>query len=286
MVADRLGNTVSTGSVYLVAGVVRRIEGSTDLLVVLGGGSQQAIRVAPSQVVSVDALTFAGLAPSSGGDRGFIASDGAGGWVFVSTQSWPDGVLPVIDSAEAGGFNYSTLADLGIARVLSSEAGDPVRTVGASSTAEATVCSLTIPGGSLGSTRKAVLEMVGEFWNNSGSSNAFRLRVKYGATTVYSKATSIVTSTLPRGFVWRVHVCARGASSKQRVAVELLNERPLAGTSGYGDWGEFTAYGFTVHGDAAEDSTADKDVAVTMQNDVSNANTYTRLYSAKLIVIP
>lgn len=56
------------------------------------------------------AAAFAALAPTSGGDRGIIASDGAGGWVFVSTQSWPDGAVVVIDSGEAGGLAYSESA--------------------------------------------------------------------------------------------------------------------------------------------------------------------------------
>lgn len=50
---------------------------------------------------------FAAIAPTSGGDRGVIASDGAGGWVFVSTQAWPDGATVVIDSGETGGLAYS-----------------------------------------------------------------------------------------------------------------------------------------------------------------------------------
>lgn len=53
------------------------------------------------------AEAFEAIAPTSGGDRGVIASDGAGGWVFVSTQSWPDGAFVVIDSGETGGLTYS-----------------------------------------------------------------------------------------------------------------------------------------------------------------------------------
>lgn len=174
----------------------------------------------------------------------------------------------------------------GTPSVLATEAGDPVRTAGASSTAEATVSSVTLPAGTLGTSGKAILELVGEFVNNSGSSNTYRLRFKLGSTTVYDKSTSIVTSTLPRAFVWRVHISARGATNKQRMTVEVMHGRPLAGTSGYGDWGEFTGYAFTLHGDATEDSTTDLAVAATMTNSVSNANTYTRLYSAKLIAIP
>lgn len=290
MVTDRLGKTVATGRVYMVAGVVRRIEGSTDLLLVLGGGSQQSIRVAPSQVIDVDDLTFAGLAPASGGDPGVIASDGAGGWVFVSFAGWPDGALIIKDSAETGEVSYLTITDvrqsMACPYVLAAEAGDPVRTIGASSTAEATLCSLTIPGGTLGTTGKAILELVGDITNNSGSGNTFRPRVKLGSTTVYDKATSLATNSNPRPFVWRVHVCARGATNKQRVTIEILNGRPLAGSSGSGDWGEFTGYHFTAQGDAAENSASSLSVAVTMQNDVNNANIYCRLYSAKLIAIP
>jgi len=54
MVVDRNGHTAATGDVYLVAGTLRRIEGSTDLLLVLGSAGGLAIRVKPGDVCLVD----------------------------------------------------------------------------------------------------------------------------------------------------------------------------------------------------------------------------------------
>lgn len=61
MVLDRSGAEVATGEVYVLAGELQRIEGSTDLLLVLGGGNGMAIRVRPSDVATVDALLAGGV---------------------------------------------------------------------------------------------------------------------------------------------------------------------------------------------------------------------------------
>lgn len=178
------------------------------------------------------------------------------------------------------------LAKLGCPYVLASEAGNPVRTIGSSSTAEATFCSLTVPAGALGTAGKAVLELVGDITNNSGGANSFQLKVKFGATTVYDKTSSFATGTQPRPLVVRVHLCALGATNAQRATTELYHGYLLTATTGNGDWGDFNGRAFTMQGSSSEDSTAAKALAVTVQNSVNNANIYWRLYSAKLVLTP
>lgn len=178
------------------------------------------------------------------------------------------------------------LAKLLCPYVVASEAGNPVRTIGVSSTAEATFCTLTVPAGTLGTAGKCLLELVGDITNNSGGANSYRLKVKFGATTVYDKTSSFSTGTQPRPLVIRVHLCALGATNAQRVTTELYHGYLFTATVGNGDWGDFNGRAFTMQGSAAEDSTAAKSLAVTVQNSVSNANINWRLYSAKLVCTP
>ncbi len=178
------------------------------------------------------------------------------------------------------------LAKLGCPYVLASEAGNPVRTIGVSSTAEQTLCTLTVPAGTLGTAGKCVLELIGDITNNSGGANSYRLKVKFGATTAYDKTSSFSTGTQPRPLVVRVHLCALGATNAQRLTTELYHGYLLTATVGNGDWGDFNGRAFTMQGSAAEDSTAAKALEVTVQNSVSNANINWRLYSAKLVCTP
>ena len=60
MALDRLGNTVATGQVYLLAGVVRAIDGDRVTVVVGEGDAMQAVRVAAGEVVKVDDATTGG----------------------------------------------------------------------------------------------------------------------------------------------------------------------------------------------------------------------------------
>lgn len=60
MALDRLGNKVATGQVYLLAGVVRAIDGDRVTVVVGEGDAMQAVRVAAGEVVKVDDATTGG----------------------------------------------------------------------------------------------------------------------------------------------------------------------------------------------------------------------------------
>jgi hypothetical protein len=74
---DRNGHTAATGDVYLVAGKLRRIEGSTDLLLVLGSNGDVALRVAPGDVCLVDdALAGGGSGAPVGAQYIVAAADG------------------------------------------------------------------------------------------------------------------------------------------------------------------------------------------------------------------
>jgi hypothetical protein len=181
---------------------------------------------------------------------------------------------------------------LGIAHTEWTETGDPVRTVGASSTTEQDVVSVTIPHGDAGANGVWCLHIWGDFLQNSGAANVSRLRIKLydgtSTTTVYDKANSFSNASGRRGFVARIYVVPKGSATSLRIAAEMYLSQPLAATAGFGDWGAFAA---THGGLDSGDTTVVGDpitltLSVTHQWDTSHANSYLRIYGAKLVLQP
>lgn len=246
---------------------------------------------------------WAEVSATSSSDQVLRESGGSIGWGTIATGGIANAA---VTNAKLANMAASTIKarvtgstgapeDATVAQILAilkcpyqvaSEAGDPVRDAGASSTSEATVSSLVIPGNTIGANGKAVLEILGHVLQNRGSANTATLRVKFGSTTVYAKATSIANAAQPKPFVLRVHVANLASTSKQRVHIELIWSFALSPTAGNGDWGEFGGRGFCLVGDATEDTTGDRAVAVTVQWDNSSASSYWRVHSAKVTVEP
>jgi hypothetical protein len=179
---------------------------------------------------------------------------------------------------------------LGVHYTQWSESGDPVRTVGASSTAEGTLVAATIPALS-SATGVWCLHIWGDFLQNSGGGNVSRIRIKISdgttTTTIFDKSNSFASSSNRRGFVARIFVLPRGSTDKQRVIGELLLSQAVSGTSGFGDWGAFAAtHGGLGSGDATLPADVDWTLSITNQWDSSSANSYFRIYGAKLVFMP
>jgi hypothetical protein len=60
MALDRLGNTIATGQVYLLAGTVRYVDGDSVVVVVGDGATKATLRVRAGDVVKVDDATAGG----------------------------------------------------------------------------------------------------------------------------------------------------------------------------------------------------------------------------------
>lgn len=224
------------------------------------------------------------------GNPGIYGTDGGGTSALVSSAAANDDDLLVVDGTAGSGFSFKDLTTLlnalHVPRRTWQENGNPVRTVGASSTTEETVVSQSI-GGSSDAAECWELRFWGDFLQNSGGSNTSRLRVKLGSTTVFDKANAFGSSSGRRSLVGRIFVAQRGSTSLQRITGEIFLSQPLNATSGYGDYGAFAAsHGGVVAGDAAETLSAAKTLSVTHQWDVSNANSYLRIYKAELIYHP
>lgn len=158
----------------------------------------------------------------------------------------------------------------------------------ASSTAETTVYSYTIPAGTFGATGAVRLSLLADYLNNSGGAATVTVKVKLGATTVFNGGMSASSNSNRSGHVLDVVIAACNATNAQR---------------SYGRWsapegsennnaGVASAVGTSTHkvmeashGAIAEDSTASLTLQVTVQHTVSHANISFRCHNALLEVL-
>lgn len=148
-----------------------------------------------------------------------------------------------------------------------------------SSVAETTWLSWNVPANTLRTNRGVKVTIIYDFLNDTGAGDFFTLRVKYGATTMFADASAAIGANAARRDgvleVWlmgdtatNVQLC-RGRMQLGGVSAATTGTGDLAGTVGMAGapWG----------GAAAEDSTADKTLAITIQNNVNSANYSVRL---------
>jgi hypothetical protein len=160
------------------------------------------------------------------------------------------------------------------------------------SAAEQTIYSFSIPGGTLGTTSAVRLTLDSVFLNNTGGQRTFTLRVKYGATTLFQEAVAPINASATVNIVapLRLLLHADGAStSAQRFQGEFSvgDGNTGAPAAGYGNVGAAPSFTFRPFGGtAAEDSTANKTLAVTVQFDAATATQTWHTRSAFLELIP
>lgn len=209
----------------------------------------------------------------------------------VANAPW--GEIPCVTSGgvlrESGGalsFAKLTKANLTFG-VQASEAGNPVRTICASSTAEATLTTLTIPANTISAAGDhCILEFWGDIINNSGGSIGLTLRVKVAGVTVYQQAASIATAANRRALHGRL-VLAYRAANAQRMSGVVQFSQATAATVGVGDWSDSTtSRGGAIYGDATATTSSSAAFLVSMQSDTSNANIGVRIYGATLSYVP
>lgn len=170
--------------------------------------------------------------------------------------------------------------------VADSEAGDPVRTVGASSTAFFTMADLTVPGSS-STDWSAELLIEGVIFNNSGSTNPLRIKTTYGTTAMTNSRDSSrpANDTDDQAFKLTLTLHARGATNKQQGSVEYWLASASTGASGLGQYYGNQVEGFA-RGTAAETATGDLNLKVEGQFDNSSASSYVEIYSTRLTYYP
>lgn len=145
------------------------------------------------------------------------------------------------------------------------------------SAAETSIFSGTIPANTLGTSGAVRVILSGQVLNDSGASQGYTLRVKYGATTMYADAsnTTIIGNSSTRR-TWRMEftLFSDGTTGTQRVE-GLIGPfgAAAAATTGYGDLAASASINpVPIGGTSSEDSTADKTLDITIQLTTANAS--------------
>lgn len=149
----------------------------------------------------------------------------------------------------------------------------PVNTV-----AETDLYRKTVAANTIGATGGLRLLLAGDYLNNSGGGVTQRLKLKFGATTVFDTGTGTAAfgpaSNANRGF-WYFDVLLLNTAANAQVlrcrcgqGVQQLASGAVALTQ--------AANYYPGVGSATEDTTANKDIAVTCTLSVANANFDTR----------
>lgn len=254
------------GDRYLVAGIVRAIEAGT-LLVVPGPGHNPQ-RVAEGDVVRVE-------------DLAAIA--------YVDQQ---DLLLAALAAATyqpiiGAGNRAAIRAALGVPHVEGIEVGDPVRTVGNNSTAEATLWSLALPPP--GATGEYRIDLFGDLYNFSGAGVNLTPRFKLDGTTILGDVGSLASGTNRRALWWRFSLSARNATDKQLLLAEFgVGDAAGGSPSVAGD--SLNLFGqsppTTGKATATADWTSSRTALVSVQFGTAHANVEARLFRAVCTYIP
>jgi hypothetical protein len=132
---------------------------------------------------------------------------------------------------------------------------------------ETAVYTYAVPGGTLGSTRALRLTLIGDQLQNFAGSDTLTVRVKYGATTIYTGAFAVGQHADRRSFRLECMLSALNATNAQvAVATGVLGGATT--TAGTGAAPASTIEG--AHVTVAEDSTASKNLVVTIQQQTAD----------------
>lgn len=202
---------------------------------------------------------------------GKIPAAGGGGTIDGSGTS--GGVAKWTDSDTLGVDTAST-SSVGLPILVHRAANvDVVNT-----TNETTLITYTVPAGLLSGTDRTLrLELHGDQLNNSGSSDTWTLRIKYGATTMYADSTTWATNAVRMN--WHCHAVVGNVSGASDQYVNAFFATSTRGGATTGN-GELDGSGLSyqvLSGTAAENSATALALAVTLQHSVANASTSFRM---------
>jgi hypothetical protein len=134
-------------------------------------------------------------------------------------------------------------------------------------TAETTVYSYAVPGGTLGSTRMVRLTLIGDLLQNFAGSDSLAVRVKYGATTFFTGSFTVAQHADRKSFRLVAEVSGLNATNAQ-ITHALMTLGGTSSGTGAPAAGAAISDGSVA---IAEDSTASKNLVVTVQLGTSNA---------------
>ncbi|MFN0146284.1 MAG: hypothetical protein ACKVT1_07225 [Dehalococcoidia bacterium] len=137
--------------------------------------------------------------------------------------------------------------------------------------AESTVFSATVPANALGTDRAVRALLTADYLNNTGANQTVRLRVKYGATTLYDDISgALATNAARRAARVEAVIAAQGSASVQSLGGSVSMSAAGGATAGLGDLAGVTV-SVPVSGAAAENSANTITFAITITHSVANA---------------
>lgn len=145
-----------------------------------------------------------------------------------------------------------------------------VTSAAANNTTETTLFTTSIPGDTLSTNNKLRLHMVAALLNNSGVSYAPRIRIYYGATTIYDDTpTALASIAAARPFQITCDLAGAGATNAQVASSTTFvgGQNGLAGVTVAN-----SALRHGLHIAVAEDSTAAKNLVVTVTLPATHAS--------------
>ena len=141
--------------------------------------------------------------------------------------------------------------------------------------AETSIYSYSVPANTLSTDKVLRLTMVGTYLNNSGANRTVTLRLKYGATTLFSRVTGNVAASATTGSFSAVcYLAAANSTSAQNGACHF---HVFSGAT----LTQFLAAG----GSSAIDSTSSQDLVVTAQHSNASASINLTIRSANLELV-
>lgn len=184
----------------------------------------------------------------------------------------------IADSAQAAGLAWASPGDLSRAATLL----DVVNTV-----VETSIFSFSVPANMLGTNRMLRLTLFGDYLNNSGAGSTLNLKVKFGATTLYSEITaSFASSAQRRAMNLVLWLAAQNSASAQVLGGLFALASNAAATTGLGDLNANATLSNPIgQATSAEDSTAAKTLDVLVTHGVAAATISARRFYACLELV-
>lgn len=145
-------------------------------------------------------------------------------------------------------------------------------------TSETTLCTFTMTGGDMGTTRKARLDLFGYFNNNTGSDKTFRFRLKFGTTTIHDYTFTAVTNGSSRFFKVIFEVSNSSSASAQVSYANIEAGSPAAGTTGIATFTTVANYNTS-----AENTATDKAISVSIEMNSTSCQTVAAYSTVELI---
>lgn len=267
------GNTLTVRAANDITGVLPTANGGTGIAFFTAAGPSAArVYTFPDAATTVLTTNAAVTVPQGGTGVATVAAHGvvvgAGTSPVAVTTPGTTGQVLTSNGASADP-TFQTLPSGVIDRQVT------LQTV-ANTVTETAVYTFAVPGGTLSTNKTLRLSLEGDHIINAGSADSVAVKVKYGATTIFSATVAAVNNGANRGNLQLdVELTAANATGAQRSkGVMFVGDSSQNNAGGVAtdlvSLNSYVKYGG--HVAIAEDSTASKNLVVTFQMGTANAS--------------